>query len=281
MTLGDLKLLEKTIGDKKDLSEFEGLFGVLADDGKAKHDGSEDVYSMLDQLKDHYTLLHGILRGKISRKEKLSPVSNIPGTKAPSKDPSQITATSSSQNEVKPKLDASVEKIVEQQLMAAMKPLPIEDVKKLQNMLAEGNDPSQILKGLQPAFPKLSDNLIKVAVKYPSELKAVIEQVLFDYKLEGVTPVATTVEPSKPNQVEDNNNGLKKDEKEAEKTEGENTEGEKTEGEKTEGEKTEGEKTEGEKTEGEKTDGENGKTVDEADGTEEKVCTLYSVSTCL
>ncbi|XP_064399336.1 uncharacterized protein LOC135345806 isoform X3 [Halichondria panicea] len=216
MTLGDLKLLEHTIGDKKDFSEFEGLLGALADDG------GEDVYSMLDQLKGHYTLLHGILRGMISRKEKLNPVTKSPGTKEPSKEPpsqsngqsssqypvkpkldgaiekiveqpSQSNGQSSSQNEVKSQLDGAIEKIVEQQLMAAMKPLPVEDLKKLQNMLAEGNDPSLILKGLQPAFPKLTDDLIKVAVKYSSELKAVIDQITFEDKLEAA---AATAQPS-------------------------------------------------------------------------------------
>ncbi len=257
LPLDQLTLLESA----KDISEFQGILGALIHDD---NEGGENVFDMIDQLKDRYTMLHGIVRGLIAKtgmsnpvsgnepsiqKERLHPVSR---TKEPSKEPSRKSnGQSSSQNEVKSQLDGAVEKMVEQQLMAAMKPLPVEDLEKLQSMLAEGNDPSLILKRLQPAFPKLTDELIKAAVKYPSELKAVIEQIIFDYKLEGVTPAATTVEPSKPNQVEDNNNGLKKDEKEAEKTEGENTEAE---------------------------NGER-KTLDEADDTEEKVCTLYSVST--
>ena len=185
MTLGDLKLLEENIGDKKDFSEFEGFLGALADDDK---DDSGEVYSMLGQLKGHYPLLHGILRGKISKKERLNPVTKSPGTKEPSREPpSQINGQSLSQKE----LDEAIEKIVEQQLMAAMKPLPVEDLKKLWSMLAEKNDPSQILRGLQSAFPKLTDELIKVAVEYRSELKAVIEQVLFDYKLELAAATAT------------------------------------------------------------------------------------------
>ncbi len=196
LPLDQLTLLESA----KDISEFQGILGALIhDDNK----GGENVFDMIDQLKDRYTMLHGIVRGLIAKTGKSNPVSGNVLSKEP---PSQITGQSSSQNGVKPKLDGAVEKILEQQLMAAMKPLPMEDLEKVQNMLAEGNDPSQILKGLQPAFPKLTDELIKVAVKYPSELKAVIEQVLFDYKLEGVTSATTTAEPPEPTQITENSN---------------------------------------------------------------------------
>ncbi len=191
MPLDQLTLLESAI----DISEFQGILGALIhDDNK----GGENVFDMIDQLKDRYTMLHGIVRGLIAKTGKSYPLSgNVPSK--PSKEnkiPSQSNRQSSLKNEVKPKLDGAVEKMVERQLMAAMKFLPVKDLEKLQSMLAEGNDPSQILKALQPAFPKLTDELIKVAVKYPSELTAVIEQILFDYKLEDVTPATTTAQPS-------------------------------------------------------------------------------------
>ena len=194
MTLSDLKLLEKTIVDKKDISEFEGLLGSLTDDGK--EGGGEDVYSMLDQLKNHYQLLHGILRGQISRKERLNPVSISPETSAPpSKEPpSQSNGQSSSQNGVKPHLEGDVEKLLERRLLAAMKILPVEDLKRIRDSLAQGNDPS--------AIPELSNELINVAVKYPSELKAVIDELIFEDKLEGVTLAAAT----EPVQAKDETN---------------------------------------------------------------------------
>ncbi|XP_064399346.1 uncharacterized protein LOC135345811 isoform X5 [Halichondria panicea] len=196
LPLDQLTLLESAI----DISEFQGILGALIHDD---NEGGENVFDMIDQLKDRYTMLHGIVRGLIAKTGKSNPVSGNVPSKEP---PSQITGQSSSQNGVKPKLDGAVEKILEQQLMAAMKPLPMEDLEKVQSMLAEGNDPSLILRGLQPAFPKLTDELIIFAVKYPSELKAVIEQVLFDYKLEGVTSATTTAEPPEPTQITENSN---------------------------------------------------------------------------
>ncbi len=200
LPLDQLKLLESA----NDISEFQGILGALIHDD---NEGGENVFDMIDQLKDRYTMLHGIVRGLIAKTGKSNPVSGnepsiqkerlhpVSRTKEPSKEPSRKSNGQSSQKEVKSQLDGAVEKMVEQQLMATMKPLPVEDLEKLQGMLAEGNDPSLILKRLQPAFPKLTDELIKVAVKYPSELTAVIEQIVFDYKLEGVTPAATTAQP--------------------------------------------------------------------------------------
>ncbi len=200
LPLDQLTLLESA----KDISEFQGILGALIhDDNK---DG-ESVFDMIDQLKGRYTMLHGIVRGLIAKTGKSNPVSGnepsiqkerlnpVSRTEEPTKEPSrQSNGQSSSQNEVKSQLDGAVEKIVEQQLMAVMKLLPIEDLEKLQGMLAEGNDPSQILKTLQPAFPKLSDELIIFAVKYPSELTAVIEQLLFEEdNLE--TPATITAQP--------------------------------------------------------------------------------------
>ncbi|XP_064399343.1 uncharacterized protein LOC135345811 isoform X2 [Halichondria panicea] len=198
LPLDQLTLLESA----KDISEFQGILGALIhDDNK----GGENVFGMIDQLKDRYTMLHGIVRGLIAKTGKSNPVSGnepssqnerlhpVSRTEEPSKEP-----PSQSNGQSPSKLDGAVEKIVEQQLMAAMKTLPVEDLEKLQSMLAEKSDPSQILKEIQPTFPKLTDDLIKITVKYPSELKAVIEQVLLENKLKSVTPAATTAQPSEP-----------------------------------------------------------------------------------
>ncbi len=79
--------------------------------------------------------------------------------------------------------------------------LPVEDLKRICNLLAQGSDPSQILKRLQPAIRELSNELINVAVKYPSELKAVIDKLIFEDKLEGLTLAAAT--DSEPVQAKD------------------------------------------------------------------------------
>ena len=191
----------------KDISEFQGILGALISDNKKI---GENLFDMIDQLKDRYAILHGIIRGLIAKTDSVSGNEPNKGNIEP---PIQSNGQSSSKNDVKSQLDEDIEKLGEQRLMAAMKILPVENLKIIRGLLAQGNNPSQTLKKLQPAIPELSNELINVAVNYPSELKAVIDKLIFEGELisgdkqEGVTLAAqltapTTVEPSKPAQTE-------------------------------------------------------------------------------
>ena len=192
-----MKLLESA----KDISEFQGILGALISDNKKI---GENLFDMIDQLKDRYAILHGIIRGLIAKTDSVSGNEPNKGNIEP---PIQSNGQSSSKNDVKSQLDEDIEKLGERRLRAAMKILPVENLKIIRGLLAQGKDPSQTLKRLQPAIPELSDELINVAVNYPSKLKAVIDELISEDKLEGVTLAAqptapTTVEPSKPAQTE-------------------------------------------------------------------------------
>ena len=142
--LDQLKLLESV----RDISEFQGMLGALISDNKKV---GENLFDMIYQLKDRYAILHGILRGLIAKTEKSTVSGNVPNKESiePTR---QSNGESSSKNVVKSQLNEDVEKVLERQLLAAMKILPLEDLKRIRDFLAQGNDPFQILKGLQPSF---------------------------------------------------------------------------------------------------------------------------------
>ncbi len=155
------------------------MLGALISDNKKV---GENLFDMIYQLKDRYAILHGILRGLIAKTEKSTVSGNVPNKESiePTR---QSNGESSSKNVVKSQLNEDVEKVLERQLLAAMKILPLEDLKRIRDLLAQGKDSSQILKRLQLAFPGLRDELINVAVNYPSKLKAAIDEAISEDEL--------------------------------------------------------------------------------------------------
>ncbi len=181
MPISELKMLAEALEKKIEPAEFEGLLGALIINNK----NSDDLLDKVEKIKDHLDILHGILKGIITKKEyllsKLTPKPSVVIAEQNQGDPKQDSVPLKGQPLPPKKLDEKVEMLIDEQLLKAIKDMPLDDVKRIGELLTTEVDPStlyNVLKKLQSGIPSLTDPLIQVAALYPSDLKAAIEEYI-------------------------------------------------------------------------------------------------------